>query len=72
MQDSGISHEAKGDFIGHSFVLEQDVSATIFGSHRLSGIQWKVKSAAPLQAGTLVEVVQVEVGELSVAASTSV
>lgn len=71
MQDSGISHEVKGDFIGHSFVLEHDVSATEFSRHRLSGIEWKVKSVQPLKAGTRVEVVQVEVGELSVAASGS-
>lgn len=70
LQNSGISHEVRGDFIGHSFMLEQDVSAVTFGTHRFSGVQWKVKSAVPLKAGTWVEVVHVEVGELSVAART--
>lgn len=69
MQNSGDSHVVKGDFIGHSFVLEHAVSTNQFSAHKMSGISWKVKSESPLPAGTLVEVVKAEVGELTVAAS---
>jgi membrane protein implicated in regulation of membrane protease activity len=67
MQNSGISHEVKGDFIGHSFILERDLAAGARGKHRMSGVDWKVRSDLPLQAGTQVQVVKVEVGELTVA-----
>lgn len=68
MQDSGGNKEIKGDFIGHSFVLASPVSPTQSGVHRMSGVNWKVKSNALIAAGTEVEVVKVEVGELTVAA----
>lgn len=68
LQNSGGAHDVKGDFIGHRFHLEQDVSDRAFGSYRLSGVSWKVRSDGPLQTGTEVEVVKVEVGELTVAA----
>lgn len=68
MQNSGITHEVKGDFIGHSFVLEGPVSPTQYSHHRLSGVDWKVRADLPLAAGTWVQVVKVDVGELTVAA----
>lgn len=66
MQNKGITHEVRGDFIGHSFVLDDTVSPTQFSTHRMSGVNWKVKSRQPIPAGTLVEVTKVEVGELTV------
>jgi inner membrane protein len=66
MQNSGITHEVNGDFIGHSFVLSADVSATQQAAHRLSGVEWKVVANTAITAGTLVEVVKVDVGELTV------
>jgi inner membrane protein len=68
MQNSGITHEVNGDFIGHSFVLDADVSPTRPAHHRLSGVDWKVITDASIAAGTLVEVVKVDVGELTVKA----
>jgi membrane protein implicated in regulation of membrane protease activity len=68
IQDSTDSHAVKGDFIGHSFRLDQDVSSQRYGSYRMSGIDWNVRSDAPLAAGTEVEIVRVEVGLLTVAA----
>jgi membrane protein implicated in regulation of membrane protease activity len=68
MQDSADSHTVKGDFIGHGFRLEQDVSNQRYGSYRLSGVEWKVRSETPLSAGSEVEIVKVEVGLLTVAA----
>lgn len=67
-QDNSRNQVVKGDFIGHSFLLEHDVSAHQFSSHKMSGISWNVKSETPLAAGTEVEVVKAEVGELTVAA----
>lgn len=68
MQDSADSRTVKGDFIGHGFRLEQDVSNQRYGSYRLSGVEWKVRSETPLSAGSEVEIVKVEVGLLTVAA----
>lgn len=67
LQDSGGNKDVKGDFIGHSFTLASPISATQTSLHRMSGVDWKVKSAAPIAAGTEVEVVKVEVGEITVA-----
>ena len=67
MQDSGGNKNIKGEFIGHSFMLATAVSATQVSLHRMSGVDWKVKSGVPIAAGTMVEVVKIEVGELTVA-----
>ncbi len=66
MQDNTDAHSVKGDFIGHRFRLEQDVSSSRYGSYRLSGVDWKVRSEQPLAAGSEVEIVKVEVGLLTV------
>lgn len=66
MQNSAAPHDVQNDFIGHSFVLAGDVSATQLSSHRHSGVDWKVRAIAPIAAGTLVQVVKVEVGVLTV------
>ncbi len=68
MQNSGSQSEVKGDFIGHSFVLERDLAVDGRGKHRMSGVDWKIRSDVPLTAGTHVQVVKVEVGELTIAA----
>ncbi len=67
MQNSGINHEVKGDFIGHSFVLASNCSVSEASTHRMSGVDWKVHSKHPIAAGTMVQVVKVDVGELTVA-----
>jgi membrane protein implicated in regulation of membrane protease activity len=67
MQNSGIAQDIKSDFIGHSFVLDRDLAVGARGKHRMSGVEWKVRSDVPLVAGTQVQVVKVEVGELTVA-----
>lgn len=70
IQDSTEAHSVKGDFIGHRFRLQQDVSSQRYGSYRLSGIEWQVRSDSPLAAGTEVEIIKVEVGLLTVAAAS--
>jgi membrane protein implicated in regulation of membrane protease activity len=71
IQNTGITKEVKGDFIGHSFMLEHPVSTTEFSRHRMSGVDWKVRSETPLPAGIMVEVVKADVGVLTVAASAT-
>jgi membrane protein implicated in regulation of membrane protease activity len=67
MQDSRGNTAVKNDLIGHSFVLERDIAAGGHGKHRMSGVDWKVRSDAPLKAGAHVQVVKVDVGELTIA-----
>lgn len=69
IQDNADAHSVKGDFIGHRFRLAQDVSSQRYGSYRLSGIEWQVRSESPLAAGTEVAITRVEVGLLTVAAA---
>jgi inner membrane protein len=71
MQNNVEHKTPQSDLIGHSFVLEGDISSTQNIIHSYSGIDWKVKSEAALAAGTEVEVVKTEVGEFTVAAKTS-
>jgi membrane protein implicated in regulation of membrane protease activity len=59
--------QVKSDLIGHSFVLERDIAPGGHGKHRMSGVEWKVRSDAPLKAGAHVQVVKVDVGELTIA-----
>ena len=67
MQNTGDSHAVRGDFIGHSFVLEDAVSGHQYSKHRHSGIEWKIRSDNPIPAGVEVEVVKAEVGMFTVA-----
>jgi membrane protein implicated in regulation of membrane protease activity len=69
MQNSSGNPNAqvKSDLIGHSFVLERDIAAGAHTKHRMSGVEWKVRSDAPLKAGAHVQVVKVDVGELTIA-----
>jgi membrane protein implicated in regulation of membrane protease activity len=68
MQNSSGKAEVKSDLIGYSFVLEHDIVPGTYDRHRMSGVDWKIRSPAPLQAGTRVQVVKVDVGELTVVA----
>jgi membrane protein implicated in regulation of membrane protease activity len=66
MQNSGARVEVKGDFIGYHFVLAGNCGPNDYSVHRMSGVDWNVRSEAPLAAGTEVEVIRVEVGLLTV------
>lgn len=70
MQNKVVHTRPKSDLIGHSFVLDNDVSSKQNSTHHYSGIEWKVLSAEVLTAGTEVEVVKAEVGAFTVAAKT--
>jgi inner membrane protein len=68
MQGSGIAQSVQGDFVGQTFVLASNVSPFLHSSHRLSGVNWKVRAEEIITAGTMVEVTKVDVGELTVRA----
>jgi len=68
LQNEVVESDVKGDLIGHSFILEKDISSQEHGVHNYSGIEWKIKSDDPISAGTEVEVIRADVGEFKVAA----
>ena len=57
------------DLIGVSFSLTEDISPAQPGRHKYSGIEWQVTSQDAIDKGTMVEVVAVQVGVLTVKAS---
>ena len=60
--------EAKNDLIGHRFTLEADVSADNQPEYKFSGIMWRLTADEALTAGTAVEVIHTDVGQLKVRA----
>lgn len=56
------------DLIGHSFLLPEDVSPGKPVMYRFSGIEWQLIASESLSAGTLVEVINLQVGELFIQA----
>jgi len=62
-----LGNDRSSDIIGHTFVLEQDISRTRHARQKYSGIQWQVKPCddfpdKPIMAGTRVQVSAVSVG----------
>jgi hypothetical protein len=74
MQDSPAKVQPQSsDLVGYSFVLQQDITNIQPGTHRYSGINWKVEidSSAgvdEIKAGCHVEVVSLDAGVFRVAA----
>jgi len=74
MQDSPAPvQKQSSDLVGYSFVLMQDISSTQTGTHRYSGIDWKVEidssaGADEIKAGQRVEVVSLDAGVFRVKA----
>ena len=72
MQDSSAPpQKPQSDIVGLEFVLMEDISTTLPGSYRYSGIDWKVEIDAgsdvdSIAKGSRVVVKMVEVGLLSV------
>ena len=52
------------DLVGITFTLAQDIDASTAGKHRLSGVEWQVKSHSAITAGSNVIVDKAEVGVL--------
>lgn len=68
LQSTGeLGKDRSSDIIGHSFNLNSDISRTVSGEQKYSGINWRVEPATDLAedsiaAGTRVEVRAVSVG----------
>jgi membrane protein implicated in regulation of membrane protease activity len=62
MQTKVDNTKAKGDLVGHSFTLSEDVSPELTPVYRYSGIEWKLNSDEHIAAGTKVEVIEANVG----------
>lgn len=70
---NNVDHKrADSDLVGHSFVLTVDVEAALpmkeKPQYEYSGIHWHLSSHEDLTKGTLVEVVQADVGSLLIKA----
>lgn len=63
-QDRKDTHNVKNDFIGMEFVITESIDVGSSTMHKLSGIQWQVKSKEAIPAGASVAVVNTEVGIL--------
>ncbi|MDU0353099.1 NfeD family protein [Paraglaciecola aquimarina] len=68
MQSKVDISKPKGDLVGHSFVLQDDVSPQLTPTYRYSGIDWKLQSSETLVKGTLVEVTDASVGIFTIQA----
>ncbi len=69
MQTQVDTNKAKGDLVGHQFILIEDVAPELTPVYRYSGIDWKLISTEHLPAGTKVEVMQADVGVFHIKAA---
>lgn len=69
MQAKVDSTKAKGDLVGHSFVLDEDVAPELTPVYRYSGIDWKLSASEHIVAGTKVEIIEAEVGVFHIKAT---
>jgi membrane protein implicated in regulation of membrane protease activity len=69
MQTQVDTTKVKGDLVGHSFILVEDVAPELTPKYHYSGIDWKLKANEHLLAGTKVEVTQADVGVFHIKAS---
>lgn len=68
MQSSVSKTKAQGDLVGHSFILQEEVSPTHVVMYPYSGVEWKLITTQPIAAGTKVEVIDAEVGAFHIQA----
>lgn len=66
------ANKQSSDFVGHEFVLKEDISLTHPGRYRFSGVDWKVEIDSTsvldnLSAGERVKVVSLDAGVFRVA-----
>jgi membrane protein implicated in regulation of membrane protease activity len=66
MQNKVESNQTTNDIIGYRFVLADELPLGQTVTHRYSGIDWKVRAKQPLEVGTEVQIVHMEVGILTV------
>lgn len=66
MQQDVDPTEATNDLVGHRFTLSEAVSEHDNPEYKFSGIMWKLKADSDIAAGTDVEVIHTDVGELKI------
>lgn len=64
LQNTNVSDNTKSDLEGLEFTLTSDLSQTSSSNHRLSGVDWQVKSHTEIASGEQVIVEKAEVGTL--------
>jgi membrane protein implicated in regulation of membrane protease activity len=69
MQAKVDTTRAKGDLVGHRFILVEDVAPELIPEYRYSGIDWKLIANEHLVAGTKVEVIEADVGVFHIKAA---
>jgi membrane protein implicated in regulation of membrane protease activity len=69
MQTHVDTTKAKGDLVGYSFVLVEDVAPEMTPIYRYSGIDWKLKASELIVSGTRVEVIEADVGVFHIKAA---
>ena len=69
MQSKVDTTKAKGDLVGHSFILVEDVAPELTPVYHYSGIDWRLNASEHLVAGTQVEVIQADVGVFHIKAA---
>lgn len=69
MQNSKTSTDIHSDFADICFTLNADLNEKSRYQYSYSGINWQVKSVAPISQGTVVKVVKKEVGTFWVEAA---
>lgn len=69
MQTQVDTTKAKGDLVGHSFILVEDVAPELTPVYHYSGIDWKLVASEHLVSGTKVEVVEADVGVFHIKAA---
>jgi membrane protein implicated in regulation of membrane protease activity len=72
MQKDVDYKRAKSDLIGHTFILTEDVDASLpmdqKPKYQYSGVNWCLSANEDLSKGTAVKVVQADVGNLTIEA----
>lgn len=69
LQEKRQSNKVSSDLTGMSFILQQDISPGSPGTYHYSGIDWTVKTTEVITEGTEVEVIDLQVGVMTVKTS---
>lgn len=69
LQEKRQSNKVSSDLTGMSFILQQDISPGSPGTYHYSGIDWTVETTEVITEGTEVEVIDLQVGVMTVKTS---
>lgn len=66
LQEQRQENKVSSDLTGMSFVINEDISPESPGKYHYSGIDWKVETQEVITSGTEVEVIDLQVGTMTV------